>query len=395
MNAKATLYLDHASTSWPKDPRVVAAVAGALVDPGVAPDRGGGGRGLESARLVARARALVAGLLSVDSPERVTLTLNATDALNLALKGVLRDGDEVVTSAVEHNSVRRPLSRLAAKRGVVVKEVAADPAGVVAARDVLRTVTARTRLVALGHASNVTGAVQPVAEIGRALAAFSAASRPLLLVDAAQTAGYRPLEEIAEVSDLIVGAGHKGPGGPLGTGFLWVRAGVAIEPQREGGTGTRSEERLQPSEWPGALEAGSPNVPGIAGLAAALELRLHETSLAAVAAARAEASREFLAGVARLDRVWCGGPSDPLAREAVFPIRVRGYSVAEAALLLENEFGISLRAGLHCNPGAHEALGTFPEGTLRLSFGAAPIAAEVETALAALRELARSAHAAG
>ena len=395
MSDPATLYLDHASTSYPKDPRVVAAVAAALVDPGVAPDRGGGGRGLQAARLLAQARMLIAELLAVGAHERVTLTLNATDALNLALKGVLARGDEVVTTAVEHNSVGRPLARLAATHGVVVRAAAADGTGVVAADAVLRLVTARTRLVVLGHASNVTGALQPVAAIGRALAAAPASRRPLLLVDAAQTAGYRPLDEIAAVADLIAGAGHKGPGGPLGTGFLWVRDGVAVAPLREGGTGSRSEELLQPEEWPGALEAGSPNVPGIAGLVAAIELRLREATLTAVAAARAAATREFLDGVATIAGVDCLGPRDPRAREPVFPLRVRGYSVAESSALLEREFGIVQRAGLHCNPGVHQALSTFPEGTLRLSFGAGPTAAEVHATLAALRELAQTAPAAG
>ena len=395
MSGPATLYLDHASTSYPKDPRVVAAVAAALVDPGVAPDRGGGGRGVQAARLLTRARALIAELLAVGSAERVTLTLNATDALNLALKGVLAVGDEVVTITVEHNSVGRPLARLAVTHGIVTQAAAADGAGVVAADAVLRLVSPRTRLVVMGHASNVTGALQPVAAIGRGLAAMPLPRRPLLLVDVAQTAGYRPLDEVAAVADLVAGAGHKGPGGPLGTGFLWVRERVAIAPLREGGTGNRSEERLQPEEWPGALEAGSPNVPGIAGLATAIELRLRETTLAAVAAARAAATREFLAGMAAIDGVECHGPRDAAAREPVFPLRVRGYSVAESAALLEREFGIAQRAGLHCNPGVHQALSTFPEGTLRLSFGAAPTAAEVGAAIAALRELAHSAPAAG
>jgi len=382
-------YLDHASTSYPKEPRVVAAVAEALVDPGVAPDRGGGDHGRRAARIVDEARALVAELLGVGAKERVTLTLNATDALNLALKGCLRPGDEVVTTAVEHNSVARPLSRLARDLGVVVREAPADGEGRVDAAKLLALVTPRTRLVALAHASNVTGTLQPVAAIGRALRAATATRKPLLLIDVAQSAGYRPLDEVGEVADLLAGAGHKGPGGPLGTGFLWTREEVVVAPLREGGTGTKSEEPLQPTDYPGALEAGSPNVPGIAGLAAALRIRLKEQRLAAVAAARAAACEQWLAALAAIDGVTLFGPRRAAEREPVFPILVRGLSVAEAGLLLEREFAIATRAGLHCNPGMHRAIGSGPEGTLRLSLGAAPCAAELDEAVAALRELAR------
>jgi selenocysteine lyase/cysteine desulfurase len=379
------LYLDHASTSYPKDPRVVAAVAEALVEPGVAPDRGHSARGRESARILEQARARVAELLSVPSPERVTLALNATDALNLAIKGLVADGDEVVLTQVEHNSVVRPLHGLAKRRGVRLAVAPADARGVVRAEDVLELVTPRTRLVVMAHASNVTGALQPVAAVGRALRSSKGA--PRLLVDVAQSAGYRPLDEVAEVTDLIAGAGHKGPGGPLGTGFLWTREGVTLASLREGGTGVKSEEPLQPTEYPGALEAGSPNVPGIAGLSQAIALRLEGGGLEAIAAARRAIGAEFLARAKGIEGVTVHGPSMD-AREPVFPIRVRGLSVAEAAVLLEQRFGIEQRAGLHCAPGTHVALGTAFEGTLRLSFGARPASSEVDAAATALRELA-------
>jgi selenocysteine lyase/cysteine desulfurase len=382
------LYLDHASTSFPKDARVAEAVARALVDPGVSPDRGHSPRGRAAGRLIEEARALVAELLSAPAPERVTFTLNATDALNLAIKGCVRPGDHVVLTQVEHNSVVRPLHGLARTFGAggeFLSVAPADRRGVVAPADVLRRVTRRTRLVAMCHASNVTGALQPVLKVGRALRA-AGGERPLLLVDVAQSAAYRPLDEVAEVADLIAGAGHKGPGGPLGTGFLWVRPGVELRPLREGGTGMKSEEPVQPSEYPGALEAGSPNVPGIAGLREAVRLRL-EGGLSEVAGSRQLAAREFLARAAAVEGVAVFGP-DATAREPVFPVRVRGLSVAEAAVLLETRFGVEQRAGLHCAPGTHVALGTAFEGTLRLSFGPRPTGDEVSAAVAALGELA-------
>jgi selenocysteine lyase/cysteine desulfurase len=259
--------------------------------------------------------------------------------------------------------------------------------GVVRADELLALVTPRTRVVVMTHASNVTGALQPVHAVGRALRAAQSSAR--FVVDAAQSAGYRPLDEVAEFADAIAVAGHKGPGGPLGTGFLWVRPEVDLVPLREGGTGTRSAEPLQPRDDPGAYEAGSPNVPGIAGLAAALKLRLAAGELARVRESRRAVAAEFLARTAALAGVRVHGPADAAAREPVFAVRIERLSVAEASLLLEKQFGIEQRAGLHCAPGAHHALGTAPDGTLRLSFGAHPTSAEVAAAVDALTELAR------
>jgi cysteine desulfurase / selenocysteine lyase len=382
-------YLDHASTSYPKDPRVVDAVARALVDPGVSPDRGDSARGRTARRIVEEARRLAADLLSVQTPERISFTLNATDALNLALKGLLNAGDEVVHTQIDHNSVVRPLHGLGQRIGVGLKVAPAGRDGVVRADDVLKLVTPRTRLVVMTHASNVTGALQPVGEVGRALRA--AKSKARFLVDVAQSAGYRPLDEVAEVADAIAVAGHKGPGGPLGTGFLWVRPEVDLVPFREGGTGTRSAEPLQPRDDPGAYEAGSPNVPGIAGLAAALKLRLAAGELGRIMESRRAIGGEFLARTASIQGVRVHGPAGAALREPVFAVRVERLAVAEASLLLEKEFEIEQRAGLHCAPGCHLALGTAPDGTLRLSFGAHPSAAEVAAAVDALAELARGA----
>jgi selenocysteine lyase/cysteine desulfurase len=237
------------------------------------------------------------------------------------------------------------------------------------------------------HASNVTGALQPVHAVGSALRAAKSPAR--FVVDVAQSAGYRRLDDVAEVADAIAVAGHKGPGGPLGTGFLWVKPDVDLVPFREGGTGTRSAEPLQPRDDPGAYEAGSPNVPGIAGLAAALRLRLAAGEIARIGERRRAVAAEFLARSAAIAGVKVFGPADAAQREPVFAVRVERLSVAEASLLLEKEFAIEQRAGLHCAPGTHHALGTAPDGTLRLSFGAHPVAAEVAAAVDALTQLAR------
>ena len=376
-------YFDHASTSHPKDPRVIDALVEAMGAAG-SPGRGthGGARRAEAG--LQRARERARALLGTTRGE-VSFTLNATDALNLALKGFLRPGDEVVTTQVEHNSVLRPLRGMQRRHGLRLKVVPCDDAGRVSLEALRRAIGLRTRLVVIAHASNVTGALQPVAELGRWLRAKSPA--PRLLVDAAQTAGYRDLREVSDVADLIAVAGHKGPGGPAGTGFLWRRSEVRLTPLREGGTGGSSESLHQPTVPPHDLEAGTQNYPGIVGLSEAIRIRLEEHGLGAVRRARTEFTRRFLEVIGEFESVRCWGPCDPSAREPVFPLQVRGMSVEEAGVLLELHAGITQRGGLHCAPGIHQALGTGEEGALRWSFGPFPGDKEIRRSRDTLRVL--------
>lgn len=379
------LYLDHAATSFPKDPCVGQAMLQAL-DVAGSPARGGHDGARQGDHVLSRTRRLCARLLGVAALDRIYFALNATDALNMVLKGALAPGDEVVTSAVEHNSVARPLAGLARRRGVIVREVPADSFGRWSAAEVLAAVSARTKVVVLAHASNVTGVIQPVVEVGAGLRQRGSAA--WLVVDAAQTVGYRSLSDVAEVAAAIIASGHKGPGGPSGTGFLWLREEVVLQPWREGGTGTESERRDQPTTGAEALEAGTPNLPGIAGLAAAAEQRLEVHGLSTVAAARRAASRQLFDELRGIDGVQLYGPGVDVDREPVVALRVRGFSVAEAAAVLESAFDLVQRAGLHCAPGMHAALGTHPEGTLRFSFGPCPSTAEIQQLAFALRTLA-------
>ncbi len=380
----SSLYLDHASTSFPKDPRVIEEVR-RVMEVGATPHRGAHRSAREMEGLVDTARERMARLLGVSDADRITFTLNATDALNAAIKGVVGAGDRVVTTQVEHNSVLRPLNGLVRRANAQVDVVAASAEGVVsfeALRQALEKSPAR--LLVISHASNVTGALQPVEEIGTWLRERNSPTR--LLVDAAQTAGYRSLAEVTEVADFVAVAGHKGPGGPLGTGVLWTRADQELPPWREGGTGTDSETSLQPDPWPEHLEAGTPNLPGIAGLSEAASLRL-EQGLEQVAERRTQIVSRFLDAVAGLKGVQVFGPKVPTEREPVFPIRVDGYQTSEAAVILETSFGIQQRSGLHCAPEVHRALGTAGEGTLRLSYGALSEESEVDRAVAALQAL--------
>ena len=380
------IYLDNAATSWPKPNAVWDAVSAAGKSAANA-GRGGYASALAAAEIVDRARLLLARRFG-GAADRTVLTLNATDALNMAIKGILRAGDHVVTSSIEHNSVRRPLAGLAAHGGITVTEVGADRDARVDAAAVVAALTPATRLVALTHASNVTGVHSDIESV----AAACRERGVLFLVDAAQTAGAVPIDIDAIGIDLLAIPGHKGLLGPLGTGALLVGArlaetGADWTPWREGGTGTSSQSPHQPETFPERLEAGSPNVPGIAGLVAALEY-LDSEGASALAERTRQVAGRLLEGLLRIDGVEVDGPRHLDKREPLFPIRVDGWQPEDLAAALDAEYGIEVRAGLHCAPGAHEAIGSSPAGSVRLSPGPFTPASDVDVMLEALREFA-------
>jgi cysteine desulfurase / selenocysteine lyase len=296
---------------------------------------------------------------------------------------VLRQGDHVVTTVLEHNSVARPLRALEEDRAIEVTRVPAAEDGAVDPEDVRRAVGPRTRLIAVIHASNVCGAILPIRDIGR----IARERGVLFLVDAAQTAGSVPLDLVADGIDILAVPGHKGLLGPPGTGALLVGPGVEVRGLRQGGTGTRSESAEHPADFPDRLEAGTPNAPGIAGLGAAAERLLRE-GVDRVRDRLTSLGRRLAEGLAGIPGLSVRGPSDPAAREPIFPVRLEGTSAEELAAALEAGFRVQTRAGLHCAPGAHAALGTFPGGACRLSLGYGSTAEDVDAALAALRALA-------
>ena len=376
------IYLDNAATSFPKPPEVWQAVVDQGRDVGANAGRSSYRNAAAAGRVLQQARVRLARIFG-GVEERVVLTLNATDALNMALKGYLRRGDHVVTSVMEHNSVLRPLAGLVKECGVNVTRVPADQVGRVDPEAVLRAFTPRTRLVALLHASNVCGTLQPVEEIGRA----SRERGTAFLVDAAQTAGIRDIDMKTLGIDLLAVPGHKGLLGPLGTGALLLAPGVDLAPWREGGTGSRSAEDRQPTTLPDRLEAGSPNVPGIAGLAAGLRY-LEEVGLPAIRDKLCGLARRLYARLIEIPGLRVGGDTNLEAREAIFPIRLEGYRPDELGVLLDAAYGIEVRSGLHCAPGAHEALGTSPDGSVRLSPGPFTTEEEIDAVATALEELA-------
>jgi cysteine desulfurase/selenocysteine lyase len=383
------LYADNAATSFPKPPAVLDAMRDYAQQLGASAGRGAYREALETGELLADARRKLARLIGSPAPDHVIFTFNGSGALNLAIKGLLRPGDHVVATRMEHNSVLRPLHALIDAGVISADFVPADPAtGLVSPSDVLAAVRPETALVCMVHASNVTGALNDVAAVGPALQKRGV----VFLVDAAQTAGHVPIDVRTAAIDLLALPGHKGLLGPLGTGALYIRPGLEsrIRPIVEGGTGSISELPRQPDHLPDKYEAGSHNAIGLAGLRAALGW-IEARTVEALSRHAAELSARFIEQIAGIRGLKLLGPQDPARRVPVFSLCFDGLDPPEAAALLEAEFGILARSGLHCAPFAHETIGTAATGgTTRLSFGPFTTAVDVDRIAAAIREIAAS-----
>lgn len=337
---------------------------------------------LEAGRMVLEAREAAAAFFGVQDAANVVFTSGATASINQALFGLLQPGDRVVTTSVEHNAVSRPLHALE-QRGVVVERVAAGSDGAVTLEQIRAACATQTRLVALSQCSNVTGTIQPVGEIGR----WCRQQGILLLVDAAQSAGVLPIDVEGDAIDLLAVAGHKGLYGPSGIGLLCVRPGLRLEPLVYGGTGANSSEIIPPEDLPERLEAGTPNLPGIAGLKAGIEF-LSGTGLSALASRKREQMQQLYAGLDATPGVRVFGPASVENNGGVVSFLVEGRDPAEIGFHLDREYGILTRVGLHCAPEAHQTIGTFPAGTIRVSPGFFNTAEEIDQLLQAVARLA-------
>ncbi len=376
------IYFDNAATSWPKPPSVAAAVHEQITSAGGNPGRSGHRLSIAAARVVEETREALARLFHVGDPSRIAFAPNATHALNAALHGLVRAGDRVVTTSVEHNSVMRPLRHLETC-GVEVIVVACGADGSIDRAKVTEALASGARVLVATHASNVAGTILPAGE----LAALARAHGAHVVVDAAQTAGTVPIDVDALGIDVLAFTGHKGLFGPTGTGGLYVREGIDLLPLVRGGTGSDSAHDSQPDFMPDMLESGTLNVTGIAGLGAGLRFLLDVGVEAVQAHERALAAR-VIDGVRAIDGVAVYGPSDPASRCGIVSFNVHGASSSEVGLLLDETFGIMARTGLHCAPAAHRTLGTFPGGTVRFGIGWFNTPAEVDTAVEAVRQIA-------
>ena len=353
---------------------------------GAALARGTYAEAIEVERIVSQARSGIARLIGAQSPRRIVFTNNCTSALNLAIHGLLRSGDHAVTTVVEHNSVLRPLRQLEDAGMIGVTRVGCDGEGVVAADDVRRALRPTTRLIAVSHASNVTGAIQPIAEI----ACHAREHGALLLIDAAQTAGHVPVDVEVLGAGLLAAAGHKGLLGPLGTGFLYIAAGIEerLASLVQGGTGTVSDLDRQPDTMPDKYEAGNLNAPGLVGLEAGLAYLDHRGTASLVEHAR-RLTDQLWQGLREVPGVRLYGPAHSSQRVGVISFTLDGYDPQELAATLEGAYRIQGRAGLHCAPLMHRALATSGAGgTLRLSVGPFNTESQITAVVDAISELA-------
>lgn len=378
------IYLDNAATSWPKPPEVLRAVAEFLEHAGGNPGRSGHRLSIAAGRTVYDAREAVAELFHAPDPLRVIFTHNATHALNLVLHGLLRPGDHVVTTGVEHNAVMRPLRALE-KAGVRLSIAACGPDGALVPAAMQHALSSGARLAVVNHASNVTGTLAPLTEI----AEIARRQGTLLLVDAAQTAGVIPIQMSDLGIDFLAFTGHKGLLGPPGTGgvVLGDRVDAALlHPILRGGTGSRSESEEQPEDLPDKFECGTPNGAGIAGLGAGIRW-VRSRGVEAIRAHEVALTRQLVEGLLAIPDVTVYGPADATQRTAVVSFTIRNRRVSEIGLRLDEEYGILTRVGLHCAPAAHRTLGTFPEGTVRLAPGALTNREDMDATLCAIERL--------
>ena len=384
MESAARTYLDNAATSFPKPDVVVRAVMEYLTECGVAARRGSSRRATELDGRMAGCRAALARLWNAESPREIVFTFNGTDSLNLAIHGCLRPGDHVVTTELEHNSVLRPLRVWETERGVTLSIIPPEADGRVSPARVSEALRPNTRLVALTHASNVTGVVQPIIEIGEQLR-----SRPdvLFLVDAAQTAGHVPIDVRQSRIDLLCCSGHKGLLGPLGTGVAYIKAsrGSEVRSLRQGGTGSQSESLDQPTVAPDKYESGNPNAAGLMGLAAAVEW-IQSQGGESLATRSAPCMRMLYDGLIGHPNIRVLTPDPSLVENAgVVSFVLDGIDPRITATLLDSHFGIEVRAGLHCAPLVHRSLGTLDTGgTVRASVGPFTTEADIDALLTAL-----------
>jgi cysteine desulfurase family protein len=377
------IYLDNAATSAVKPHSVHEAVKRFLEHVGASPGRSAHQLAVESGRIVFGCREVLAQLLGAPDSDSIVFTLNATHGLNIAFLGLLRKGDRVLTTSMEHNSVMRPLKYLQEKGIIELQILQCEADGTFNLRKLERALEKKTRMVVMTHASNVTGTLMPVAEA--VVAAHNAGV--LFVLDAAQTAGVYPLNVAKLGADVLACSGHKGLLGPHGTGVLYVREGVEVEAVIRGGTGSESDQTEQPGFMPDRLESGTQNACGIAGLKAGVDFILVE-GVGKVRSHEMDLTARMIEGLSAIDGVVIYGPRDPEKQVANVAFNIAGREPSEVGNLLDREHNIAVRVGLHCSPAAHETLGTFPRGTVRASAGYLNTQDDIDALIEAVRQIA-------
>lgn len=375
------IYLDNAATTMQKPEEVIEAVVQAMHSMGNA-GRGAHSASLEASRTIYDTRELLCRFFGGTDPRRLVFTSNSTESLNIAIKGLFEPGDHVITTMLEHNSVLRPLYEME-KRGVELTIIPADKKGVIDYNDIEKVIRPNTKAVVCTHGSNLTGNLVDIERIGK----ITRKNGLLLVVDASQTAGVFPIDVEKMQIDVLCFTGHKGLLGPQGTGGMYVREGIQIRPLKSGGSGVQTYSKSHPAEMPTALEAGTMNGHGIAGLHAAVEY-IQRTGIDQIRKREQECMKRFYEGVIQVPGVKVYGDFDDMNRCAIVSLNIGDYDSSEVSDELLTEYRISTRPGAHCAPLMHEALGTVEQGAVRFSFSHFTTDEEVDTAIKAIRELA-------
>ena len=379
-----TIYLDNAATSWPKPSVMMEGMIDFNTRIGSNPGRSGHSMSIDAGRILFEARDVLSRLFNISDPMNVVLTSGITHSLNIVIHGLLKPGDHVITSSMEHNSVMRPLRELE-QHGVQLTVLGCGDSGIIDPDQVRSSIRSDTALIILTHASNVTGSIQPVGDIGR----IAREHGILFCVDSAQTAGAFPVDVEAMNIDLLCFSGHKSLLGPMGTGGFYIRRGVEkrIDPMMQGGTGSRSEYELQPEFMPDRYESGTLNALGIAGLLKSVGFIL-EQGVERICEKESRLVEQLVNGLAGIKGITVYGSRSIDRRAPAVSFNINGVSPSEAALFFDEEYGIMSRPGLHCAPAAHKTMGTFPSGTSRLSPGFFNTEDDIDAAVRAVHSLA-------
>jgi len=375
------IYFDNAATTFPKPKEVYDAIMEAMKEYGANPGRSGHKLALKMSREIYKTRELLAQLFNVSNPMNIIFTGNCTDSLNIAIKGLLKEGDHVITTSMEHNSVLRPLHALK-KKGVDVTIVQADNMGRINPEDIRRSIKDNTKLIATTHVSNLTGTILPVEEIGK----IAKDNGIYYLVDAAQSAGVYDIDVEKMNIDFLAFPGHKSLLGPQGTGGLYIREGIDVEEMKQGGTGSASHLLDQPHICPDRYESGTLNGPGIVGLGAGVNYILRE-GIERIRKHEIKLTKHFMEEVLKIDKVKVYGPLDIAEHGPVVAINILGADSSEVSYVLDEKYNIATRPGLHCAPLAHKTIGTLEEGVVRFSFGPFNTHEEIDIAIRAIKEI--------
>lgn len=372
------IYMDNAATTFPKPESVYVAVDNFNRYQGGNPGRGTHHQTIQAGSILLEAREALGRLFNIQDSARIAFTANVTESLNLGLKGWLRPGDHVITSSMEHNAVARPIFAMT-HQGVEWTAVPCDPLGRLDPQLVAQAIRPNTRMICMLHASNLTGTILPIGEVGK----IARQHGILFMVDTAQTAGVLELDVESQNIDILAFTGHKGLLGPQGTGGIYIRPGVQLKPLKEGGTGSQSESLEQPEYMPDRFESGTPNTPGIAGLLAGVNFVL-DTGIPNIRSHERHLTDLLIQGLGDIKGVKVLGPLEVSQRVAVVAFNIEGADCGQVSLSLEYEYGIITRSGLHCAPLAHQTVGTLESGACRFSPGYFTTEADVQQVLQAV-----------